>query len=258
MDPGELKPILAVLALPPAGPLLLALLGLLLRARLRRTAMLLLLTGIGSLWMLSCQAVALLLAQNALPQVPPLRETRLAPVQAIVVLGGGVVPYAPEYGSPQLGGASIARLRYAAWLARRAAKPLGFAGGVGWSNVGTGAPAEADLARALLAAEYGLALTWVDNRSRDTRENAREMARLLRVDGVSRVVLVTDSWHMPRAAAAFRSAGLEVTPAPMGFPVAGERPLLQWLPSVGGLGLSRTVLREWLALRVAAFTPDLP
>ena len=32
MDPGELKPILAVLALPPGGPLLLALLGLLLLA----------------------------------------------------------------------------------------------------------------------------------------------------------------------------------------------------------------------------------
>ena len=75
---------------------------------------------------------------------------------------------------------------------------------------------------------------------------------------MTRVALVTDSWHMPRAAAAFSAAGLQVTPAPMGFPVAGERPVLQWLPSVGGLALSRTVLREWLALRVAAFTPDLP
>jgi uncharacterized SAM-binding protein YcdF (DUF218 family) len=258
MDPGELKPILAALALPPAGPLLLALLGLLLLARHRRTAAALLLAGVGSLWVLSCHAVALLLAQQLLPQVPPLRPAGLAPVQAVVVLGGGVVPYAPEYGSPQLGSASIARLRYGAWLARRAAKPLGFAGGVGWSSVGTDTPAEADLARALLASEYGLSLTWVDNRSRDTHENAREMARLLRASGVTRVALVTDSWHMPRAAEAFRAAGLEVTPAAMGYPVAGERPLLQWLPSIGGLGLSRTVLREWLALRVAAFTADLP
>lgn len=258
MEPGELKPILAVLALPPAGPLLLALLGLLLLARHRRAAAVLLLAGIGGLWVLSCHAVALLLAQHLLPQVAPLRPAALAPVQAIVVLGGGVVPYAPEYGSPQLGSASIARLRYGAWLARGSAKPLGFAGGVGWSSAGTGAPAEAELARALLAGEYGLALTWVDHRSRDTRENAWEMARLLRASGVSRVALVTDSWHMPRAAAAFRATGLEVVPAPMGFPVAGERPLLQWLPSVGGLGLSRTVLREWLALRVAALTADLP
>lgn len=258
MDPGELKPILAVLALPPGGPLLLALLGLLLLARRPRTAVLLLAAGIGSLWVLSCQAVALLLAQHALPLVQPLRDDGLAPVQAIVVLGGGVVPHAPEYGTAQLGSASIARLRYGAWLARRAGKPLGFAGGVGWSSIGTAAPAEADLARELLATEYGLPLTWVDNRSRDTRENALEMARLLRSSGMTRVALVTDSWHMPRAAAAFSAAGLQVTPAPMGFPVAGERPVLQWLPSVGGLALSRTVLREWLALRVAAFTPDLP
>ena len=40
-------------------------------------------------------------------------------------------------------------------------------------------------------------------------------------------------------------------PAPTGFPVAQTRPLIEWLPSAEGLSLSRRVLREAIALRLA-------
>jgi uncharacterized SAM-binding protein YcdF (DUF218 family) len=260
MELGELKPVLTTLALPPAGPLLLIALGLLLAwRRKRRAGIAVAATGLGALWVLSCSAVALWLAGTLLPQFQPVRASQLEPVQAIVVLGGGVVPQAPEYGQPQLGAASLARLRYGAWLARQTGKPLAFAGGVGWwTNTGIGAPAEAELARRHAAEDFGLELTWVDPRSRDTFENARNMAALLTLSGVSHIALVTHSWHMPRAAAAFQEAGLQVLPAPMGFPVASERPVLQWLPSVHGMSLSRTVLREWLGSAVPPSGPALP
>jgi uncharacterized SAM-binding protein YcdF (DUF218 family) len=252
MQPGELKPILTALVLPPAGPLLLALAGLVLLAARRRVAGLLVgLGGLAALWLASCNAVGIWLAQALLPLPPPLAPAQLQDVQAIVVLGGGVLREAPEYGASQPSAHTLARLRYGAWLARASGKPVAFAGGVGWASAGTDMAPEGEVARRT-AQEWGLALRWVDARSRDTAENAQEMRRLLGAEGVQRVALVTDAWHMPRSVLAFRAVGFQVTPAPTGFAAARTRPLLEWLPSAEGLSLSRQVLREWVGLRVAS------
>ena len=249
MLPEELKPILSALVLPPAGPLLLALLGLLLVSghRLRSGGTLAFL-GVGSLWFLSCHAVAVLMAQVLLPQVAPARADQLAQAEAIVVLGGGVLAQAPEYGAAQPNSYTLGRLRYGAALARRTGKPLAFSGGVGWASSNSGIPPEAQVAR-LAVQDLGVTLRWAESSSRDTAENAQEMRHVLK--GVQRVALVTDTWHMPRAALQFERAGFTVIPAPTGFPAAQTRPLLGWLPSTEGLTLSRQVLREVLALAIA-------
>src|SRR5690606_28962185 len=170
-------------------------------------------------------------------------------VQAIVVLGGGVQARAPEYGEAQPGPHTLQRLRYGAWLARQTRRPLGFAGGVGWAaNANTAA--EGVVARRVLA-EWGVAPAWVDERSRDTAENAANMAQLLVPAGVQQVALVTDATHMQRAAAACRAAGFQVLPAPTDFPLAHGRPLLEWLPSGHGIDTNRALLREWLGRIVA-------
>ena len=253
---AELKPILAALLLPPAGPLLLALAGLFLAAGRRRLAgTVLVLAGLMLLWFFSCNAVAGGLAQWLLPAVRPLslRELQAADVQAIVVLGGGVLPQAPEYGQAQPSANTLARLRYGVRLARQSGKPMAFAGGVGWSAIGSGAAAEGEVARRVVSEDYGLALRWVDDRSRDTAENAQRLQALMQRDGVLRIALVTDAWHMPRAAIEFKTVGFDVTDAPTGFAGARERTVLEWLPSAHGLSGSRQVLREWLALQIARF-----
>jgi uncharacterized SAM-binding protein YcdF (DUF218 family) len=250
MQLGELKPILAGLVLPPLGPLLLALLALA-WARKRRGAGLALAAACIVLTLaLSCNAVAVLLARTLLPQVPPVRPEQLQAVQAIVVLGAAVDSQAPEYGGPQLEGPSHERLRYAVWLARRSGKPLAYAGGQGWVAQGSSQPPEAQVADAVLRDEYGLALRWRDDRSRDTRENAEFMMQAMKPDGIRRVAVVTDAWHMPRAIHYFRAAGFDVLPAPMGFPHY-RIGIQKWLPDPEALLLSRQVLREWLALQVA-------
>lgn len=251
MEPGELKPILAALALPPAGPLLLALLGLALARRRRAAGLLLATLGIGLALALSTHGMGLLLARTLLPPVAAAQPAQVRATQAIVVLGGGVLPHAPEYGAAQPAAETLERLRYGAWLARRTQLPLGFAGGVGWAAAGTATEPEGAVAQRVLREDWGLAARWVDAQSRDTAENAARMAQLLLPQGVRHVALVTDAWHMPRAAAAFRRAGFEVLPAPTGLPAPRSRALLEWLPSSPGLVLCRAVVREWLALRVS-------
>ena len=79
------------------------------------------------------------------------------------------------------------------------------------SGGGDGPVPEAEIMRRM-ALDRGApeAALVVEPGSRDTVENARETARLLRSRGGRSVVLVSDRVHLPRAALLFRLAGLRV------------------------------------------------
>ena len=209
------------------------------------------------LWLASCNGTAVWLARTAVPQFAPLSLATLkaSKAQAIVVLGGGLLPEAPEYGNAQPAAHSASRLRYGLWLGRQSGLPLAFTGGAGWGarQVPSGAEAdsEADVAARMALQDYGVTLRWLESQSRDTAENARLLAPMLQRDGVKRIVLVTDAWHMPRAVLAFEHTGLLVVPAPAGYILPERSDLLEWLPSASGLLASQQVLREWIALAVA-------
>ncbi len=256
MSLGEFKPALTLLLLPPGAPLLLVLLGLLMAARKKTGGLALIFLAAALLWLLSCHAVAVWLAQNILPQHAPLQVAALkgGSVQAIVVLGGGVHPVAPEYGEPQASPAAAERLRYGAWLARQSGLPVAFAGGLGWGAADTQTLSEGEVARRAALQNYGLSLRWIDGQSRDTAENAHMLRPLLLKDKIQRIALVTHAWHMPRSMQAFERAGFTVTPAPMAYILPSRNGLLEWLPSSIGLDASRVVLKEWLGLLAQRFT----
>ena len=255
MELGELKPLLTRLAMPPLSLLLLALIGLFGIAKRKRGSMALATLSLVFLWLLSCHGMAVLLARTVLPQFAPVSAAQLktAKVQAIVVLGGGLLPLAPEYGQPQPSLHTASRLRYGVFLSRQSGLPLAFTGGVGWGAGGdaVSTTSEASVVAQVARTEYGVDLRWREDQSRDTSENALYMSRLLRQDKVQRIALVTDATHMPRALEAFKLAGLDVTPAPTGYVLAEQSNFLEWLPSAKGLMESQLVLREWLALAVA-------
>ncbi len=252
METGDLKALLSPLLLPPAGPLLLALFGWWLAGVTRWFGRFVVFAALASLWALSSGAVSVWLARTILPLPPAttLVDVRRARVQAVVVLGGGVLPQAPEYGVPQPSSHSLSRLRYGVRLARQAGVPLAFTGGRGGSGNGQASGAEA--ARLAARQDFGFDLRWAEDQSRDTRENALRTAQLLQREGIRRVALVSDAWHLPRATREFEQAGFEVLPAPTGLPSTTERPVLEWVPSANALVLSRNVLREWIALRAQA------
>ncbi|MEJ7137197.1 YdcF family protein [Amphibiibacter pelophylacis] len=261
---GAAKPLLTALALPPLNLLLVVLAGAALvwrttpGSRGRRWGTALTLGGWTLLWLLSTQTVAVQLSQWLLPQYPPLNfRTGNAdtpdgkPAQAVWILGGGVQRSLAEYGGiAQLNAESSARLRYGMLLSRRLDLPAGFTGGPGWVQwLEPGQPVrEAHVAAATLRAERQPVLRWMETGSRDTHENAVNSRALLRRDGVTRLVLVTSAWHMPRAVAEFTRAGFDVLPAPMGYIKPANGPLLDALPSGTGLAASRLVLKEWISL----------
>lgn len=257
MEFGALKPLLTSLALPPALLLLLALLGLVLAWRNKKAGLALATCSVLLLALLSCHGTAVWLARTVLPQFAamPVASLKAQKVQAIVVLGGGVLPEAAEYGSSQPGAHTAARLRYGVWLARQSGLPLAFTGGMGWAASSAQTDSEAVVAARTVQQDYGMTLRWNEAQSRDTWGNARLLAPVLRQSGVQRIALVTDAWHMPRAVRAFERAGLTVTPAPMGQVQPAQHDLMEWVPSASGLVVSQQVLREWLALMVGRFTP---
>ncbi len=247
------KMLLRSLILPPGGPLLLALLGLWLFARarsrgLRRAGLALTLAALTTLWLLSLPLVAQALWRAA-QREPVLDPARIASAQAIVVLAGGRYRVAaPEYAlAPAADEGLLGRLDYAAQLARRTQLPV----------LVSGTDPETQAMLTALARDFGVSTRWVENRSRDTFENARNSARLLHAAGVTRVLLVTDAVHEYRAAREFEAAGMGVIPAPAGLAdAAPEVSAWRYVPRVDELQRSTQalyeILGEWARRAMAA------
>jgi uncharacterized SAM-binding protein YcdF (DUF218 family) len=249
LDPLLLRAVAKTLVLPPAGPLLLALIGLLLLSRRPRLGRALALTGVVALLVLSLPIVALALAR-AIDDSPVFDPARATEAQALVILGSGVRRHAVEYGGDTLGPRTLERVRYGARLARATGLPVLVSGG----SV-SGSTAEAVLMRDALEREFGVPVRWSESSSRNTHENAVASARILQGAGVSTVVLVAHALDMPRARAEFEAAGLRVIPAPTALAPRGGDSALDFLPGIGGLTASYIALYEALGESVRRFPP---
>jgi len=232
-----LKLVARTLLLPPAAPLLLAVVSLLGWRRAPRLARLGIWLAVGALWLLSTRPVADALTRAA-ESVPALDLSQPIHAQAVVILGGGRHrASAPEFAqAPAADEGLLERLAYGALVAQQLHLPV----------LVTGYGAEAQAMRESLARHFGIQARWVEQQALDTFENARHSAPLLQADGVQRIVLVTNSIHMRRAAHEFVDAGMEVVPAPMGLWSAPEHPAPGWLPGAADLMHSHDALYELL------------
>jgi uncharacterized SAM-binding protein YcdF (DUF218 family) len=251
--------LLVSLFLPPVNVLVLAGFALIVWRRCPRVGKTLALIAVLGLWVqampwfgrqlahpLEAGAPIDLKALDAARQVPS-AAAKLP--QAVVILGGGSTRHAPEFGRENGADANdttLARVRYGAFLARRAQLPVLVSGGSP-----TGEVVEARVMAQIATDELGVPVRWIEGQSLNTAQNAIFSARMLTNVGVSRVYLVTSSWHMRRARDQFERAGLTVVPAPCCNANAFEPDAIPgWWPTVGGLRTTQQALREWMGLAV--------
>jgi len=237
------KTLLTLLLLPPGNGLLL--LGLAAGFRRRRWAFALALGGGLLLLAQSLPVVAYGLIASLEERAGPV--LRNPPSQGvIVVLGSGLNSNAAEYGRDTANERTLARLRYGALLARRHGLPLMVTGG----RPPATAQSEAEVMSDILQREFATQVRWQETTSRDTAENARYSAAILRAAGIDTVILVTHAFHMPRARLLFEKAGLKVIAAPTAFKAGNEYRWAptDWLPQIAALDTTYFALHEWLGI----------
>jgi uncharacterized SAM-binding protein YcdF (DUF218 family) len=206
----------AALVLPPGVNIVLAIAGVLLWRRLRVLAVILLTLSLVTLYAFSTPKVGDALFESLESHAARLPGAALAEdVGAIVVLAGG------RNRNALVSGGRVYEVEPAS---------------------------EAALIRDVLENELNVPVRWLEERSRNTAENASYSAEILRNENIAAVVLVTHAAHMPRAVDAFEKHGVEVYAAPTGRRTGhrGTASVQNWLPSSGALDRSRIALHEIL------------
>jgi uncharacterized SAM-binding protein YcdF (DUF218 family) len=180
------------------------------------------------------------------------------PVTGIIVLGGAIETRTSaerrqlavnDAGERQIAMADLAR--------RYPQSRLVFSGGSG--SLGGSATSESEIV-GRYADTMGLPRTRLilEDRSRNTRENALFTADMVKPKPEERWLLVTSAWHMPRAIGCFRQAGFSVTAYPVDYRTGGWGDALRVNGFASeGLMLLDLMAKEWLGLvayRLAGYT----
>lgn len=204
-----------------------------------------------------------LLGFRALPDalLRPLENNYPVPTAAqidrhvgIIVLGGAIKHPDSFVAHSQVPlGESAERITVPVGLLRQHPQlKLVFSGGEGrWRTTGI---TESKLAEVFYQQQgVNMAQVRLEGGSRNTRENARFVAKLLEDQCREPWLLVTSAWHMPRSVAEFKAQGCNVTPYPVDFRTGSSTPLTEY-SLAHSLLRWQTALHEWLGLLVYKMT----
>jgi len=242
--------VLSALVFPPAS-LAAAVLVCLLLLLFRRRRL--------ALWLLG-----LALAQTLIMAFPPVGDAMIGRLEdqaraaekasprccfdAIVVLGGGIVPSLPPARFDRRPTETADRIWGAVNLYRAKLAPrIIVSGGSFLAEQGTAQATEADSMQLFLR-ELGVPESAIvaEGHSINTIENIHQVHRIV---GDGRVALVTSAYHMPRVLRIAAREKLAVSAFPVDFrDLRSERPFWDnWMPSLDGIATSAMAAKEMIA-----------
>lgn len=239
----------------PLGLAFLLLLLAVLSSANRKLSMAYIILALAILWLSSTTGVSNLMARSLEWRYKPLEEIPTG--EAIVLLGGGTEPAIYPRPGVEINGAGD-RVLYAAQLYKDGKAPIILLSGgeITWLNDGSATPAE-DMAKILSSIGVPSEAMIIEDRSRNTYENALYAKELLGEKGINKILLVTSAMHMPRSVALFEAQDFEVTPLPVDYSVVENQSaesqdsifitkILNIIPNVSNLALTTNALKEYL------------
>ena len=165
----------------------------------------------------------------------------LSGAQAIVVLGADIQSgnrFVPD----TLGLLSLER----AVLTRRAYRQLRLPVAVSGGVIPGSHTALAMLMKTVLERDFEVPVSWVEDRSRTTYENALYTAQLLSVADVNTVVIIAQAQDLPRVIWSFERVGLHALPWPVPSAAVRIDEVEDFLPNIGALHESFYAFHELL------------
>ncbi len=228
--------------------------ALLLLRRHTKLAVRMLWGGVLAVALLGVQAIPDALLRTLENRYPVPSTQELARHVGVIVLGGAIKhpdSFLAHHQVPL--GEAAERMSLPVGLVRQFPQlDLVFSGGEG--RLLTTGVSEAELARQFYQ-EQGLnmAKVWLEGGSRNTRENAQQVAKLLGARCQEPWLLVTSASHMPRALPEFIAVACNVTPYPVDF-ATGESTAWREYSLAHSLIRWQTALHEYLGLFVYYFS----
>ena len=215
--------------------------GLLFLRKSRKAGVLNILIGI-SLWVLSVGPVSDALMKGLENNLTLPADPR---GDVLILLGGGAYDGVRDLtgvGAPSED--TLARIVTVARLQKRLQVPVIVSGGAVFSWRKAEAPVDK---RFLMDLGVPGGKIFVDDRSRDTLENARYVKEICEKHHFKHPLLVTSAYHMKRALVSFREFNLETTPVPSNFKTWDRKyGWADYLP--GDLRTSMVACREYVGL----------
>ena len=209
-----------------------------------RTAFWALALGVSWLYLCSTASFADYLMGTLEDAYPPKALSVTAPADVIVLLGGA------SRGDTHLSSLGdlnqqADRLVHAVALYKAGKAPLLLVTGGATLGARSEAKIISDLLEVMGVPRRAILL---EEKSRDTHQNALYTTQMLKDLGVRKILLVTSAFHMRRAEALFTASGeLEVIPAPTDYQrLVGPVIYPRWTPSVSDLWQSTYALHEML------------
>jgi len=209
-------------------------------------------------WISSTRWVAMGLVRSLEWQYLPPEEIPNAEV--VVLLGGGTEPAEDPRTIVEINSAGD-RIIYTAWLYnQKKVQKIIISGGLLDWTLSAGTPA-GDMAFLLEMLNVPSEALIIEDKSRNTYENALYSAKILQELGTEEILLVTSASHMPRSVRLFEAQGLHVTALPTDFTVTEQSwqdltqldlrvQILNLLPNVGYLSETTRALKEYLGIMI--------